>query len=945
MRRRVPLKRHIVIWLIIAFIISDLCLAPPQHYFVAEAFSMPPFKVRIELFFKDVPDLKDRVSWLASRGYRSFNVVNKNGSDDLLKWKKAIQQPQQQEQESGGEKINDDKEKKKKVDVCLHYSLKYQKVRRGTLQQNLDRLQDFLQNVDGDGESTELLLVSGSTCTKEWNTLNVLQQELESTKNRKFAVAYNPFFPDSSDRAVERRRLQAKIDSGRVSKIYLQFGTDLIRAKECLHDLRQSAGCRDISTCASIFLPTKQLIAQQKFRPWKGVFLSDEFLESPDRARAIVVELMRLYHANNVELLIEAPGVRKEADLELLESLLEEASSGGGEWPGDSTGTNTKEKGTEKDGTNRKEDNNKPGSSRSNKRRKVNSAKESSGSSIVTSASKMTPTELSRPAVVLFGSHDLRLYDNEALTRACCHASVLPVFLWEHPQTKYGVQGAAQAVLKDALRNLAKSLATHSLPLLCRNTNDSVAELCQIVEETGVSVVYHNREFTTESRARDEHRQTGLKRMNVRVVSCQSFLLYNIEQLDLTKGFHGGHWGTLMPFLKACKKQFGEPPRSESTTEAFARLNKSLAPSAIPAGVLVEDLNMAIMPTNTPWDKPIRERFLMNTQAAQLRLKDFFESGFLRYSSERSRADKDLATSQLSVHLRFGTLSPLELFWKTEHSDLDFDKKKVFCRRLFWRDLAYYQLLCFPEMTTKSIRSHYENTEWSQGDEERRRFRAWKKGMTGYPIVDAGMRELYQTGWMTQSVRMVVASFLCEYLRVSWTKGADWFHFTLADADVAINSMMWQNAGRSGIDQWNFVLSPETASQDPSSSYCRKWIPELAKLPKQYIHRPWQAPEDVLRAAGVVLGDTYPNRIVEDLKGERAQSVESVLQMRRAAQGRNTDNGYDIITLPTGENTVVFTKKEYRIDRSGHVMRKESVSSGKKKSQRTSRRRRLGRVP
>jgi len=542
---------------------------------------------------------------------------------------------------------------------------------------------------------------------------------------------------------------------------------------------------------------------------------------------------------------------------------------------------------------------------------------------------------------VLFGTHDLRLYDNSALQQACCHKSVLPVFLWEK-QPVNGVRGAAQVVLKEALNNLADSLATHNLPLICRNADNSVQDLCEIVRETGAGAVYHNRELTTDSREMDERRRSALGNMGVSLVSCQSFLLYDIEKLDLTKGFHGGHWGTLMPFLKACKKQFGEPPRSESSADAFARLNHASAPSNIPSGIPVDDLDMAVVPPNTPWDEPIRERFPMTTKAARDRLNKFFDSGFERYSSERSRADKDLATSQLSVHLRFGTLSPLELYWRTEDSRLSFDQKKVLYRRLFWRDLAYYQLYCFPDMPHKSIREHYDQTEWVTGEEEKRRLRAWKQGLTGYPIVDAGMRELYHTGWMTQSVRMVVASFLCEYLRINWTKGAEWFHYTLADADVAINNMMWQNAGRSGTDQWNFVLSPETASQDPTTSYCRKWVPELSDLPKQYIHRPWQTPENELRAAGVVLGETYPHRIVDDLKAERSLSVDIVLQMRRNHQDQNTDTGYDLITLPNGERTVVFTKKEYRIDRSGNVMLGQASAKTKttKKQQQSGKRRR-----
>ena len=175
-------------------------------------------------------------------------------------------------------------------------------------------------------------------------------------------------------------------------------------------------------------------------------------------------------------------------------------------------------------------------------------------------------------------------------------------------------------------------------------------------------------------------------------------------------------------------------------------------------------------------------------------------------------------------------------------------------------------------------------------------------------------------------VRMVCASFLVEYLRVSWVDGAEWFADTLCDADPAINAMMWQNAGRSGIDQWNFVMSPENASQDPSGKYTRRYVPELANLPNKHLHRPWLAPKDILTRAGVRLGASgYPHRIVDDIARERRLSVESVLEMRRSNQPYNDAKGYDTITVPatpTREAFIsrVFTKEEYRIDRSGDVL-------------------------
>jgi len=178
---------------------------------------------------------------------------------------------------------------------------------------------------------------------------------------------------------------------------------------------------------------------------------------------------------------------------------------------------------------------------------------------------------------------------------------------------------------------------------------------------------------------------------------------------------------------------------------------------------------------------------------------------------------------------------------------------------------------------------------------------------------------------------MVVASFLTEYLRVNWVKGCEWFHYTLIDADSAINSMMWQNAGRSGIDQWNFVMSPVAASQDASGSYTKKWVPELSKLNKPLLHKPWDAPEAVLHNAGIVLGETYPERIITDLEAERRNSDANVLNMRRKSQEHNNNRGYDLVSIG-GKQTVVFTKKHFRIDRSGNVIKpSKSKREGKKR--------------
>jgi deoxyribodipyrimidine photolyase len=828
-------------------------------------------KFRIELFFKTATELKDRIRFLSGRGITAYNVVNKNDKDTLMDWYSIIQKEQSN------------------AHVCLHYSLKYNKVKRGSVEEHFNRLRTFLKESPA---NAEILLVSGSTCTTSWNSLVALEKLKSHSIDRRVAVAFNPYFPSETERQVEYDRLEKKLATGLVSKVYLQFGTDLELLQKALNKLKEY----NIPVASSIFLPTKQLIAQQKFRPWKGVFLSETFLQGPDHARPIVVEIIRICNQYNVELAVEAPGIRRDGGLDLFFSMIKEAEAGR-TWETEvSDSTPDVQETTRND----------------------------LGNDYLASVESMKATgetlSFDKSAVLLFGTHDLRLADNEAVSLACRHKYVVPVFLWNKSTPKWGVKGCSEVILKDALRNLSKELEQYQIPLVTVVTKDPTETLISIVKDASSRTVYWNSDYTPSSREEEKERRTQLAKMGVQFITCQSSLLFDVEKLNLSTGFHGGHWGTLMPFLKTCKKQLGEPRRSLSWAAIEKGLTQAAGLTVLPKGCTVDNLELAVMPPKTKWDKPILARFQMNRQVALARLDNFIQTGLPRYESERSRADKDMATSQLSVHLRFGILSPHEFYWRTEDCKLGYEDKKTFSRRIIWRDLAYFQMVCFPDMSDRSIRKHYDKTEWVQGEEAERRLDAWKRGQTGYPIVDAGMRELYATGWMAQSVRMVVASFLVEYLRLDWRHGLEWFHYTLADADQAINSMMWQNAGRSGIDQWNFVLSPETASQDVSGSYTRKWVPELSKLSLPYLHRPWQAFEGDLRVAGVVLGETYPHRIVSDLKEERQKSVASVLKMRHEAQEFNDDKGYDLIELPTGERTVVFTKKEYRIDRHGHVI-------------------------
>jgi deoxyribodipyrimidine photo-lyase len=717
--------------------------------------SMPKSKhnVRIELFFKDEQELRQRLRFLSSKGVKSFNLVNKTTRDTLQEWVDAIR-----------DEIPDSS-------VCVHYSAKYNKSRKKDGAISL--FQCFMEDMDRKEGDNDVLLITGSGEKGSFNSLSGLQR-IQSPYSTPIAVAFNPFFPTSKDVETEKDRLLGKLATQQVKKVYLQFGTDLQRLRESLGWLAKLRSDHDFDICGSIFLPSKRLISQQKFRPWNGVFLNEPFLESEEGARGVVLEMMRLYESYNCEILFEAPGVRNEKDMAIVESLLADRDAGTSPHMQTSNEEEPREWGNnEQEGV---------------KKRRIER---------LAPSPLVQPGALQKPAIVLFGSFDVRIHDNEAFQLASFHASVIPVFIWcKKDQRKWGVRGASEVVLKDALRYLDSTLSASGLKLVCRSTDNFSHELSRLCEESETGTVYWNREHTPESRIREDRSKTALESIGVQAIECQSSLLYDPSMLSLSGGFQGGHWGTLMPFLKGCRKQLGEPRRPIQRHETFALLQKVQGPKSWSESTPIDCLDMAVVKGGDKWDDPIQKRFPMSEDDALKSMNDFFARGFRQYEEGRSRADADYSTSKLSAHLRIGTMSPNELYYKVEDSDLEYEERKTFSRRLFWRDLAYFQLLNFPKMRETSIRTHYDQTEWVTGEEEKRRFEAWKWGKTGYPLVDAGMRELYATGWMTQSVRMVVASFLTEYLRVNWTKGCEWFHYTLVDADSAINAMMWQNAGR-----------------------------------------------------------------------------------------------------------------------------------------------------
>ncbi len=286
-------------------------------------------------------------------------------------------------------------------------------------------------------------------------------------------------------------------------------------------------------------------------------------------------------------------------------------------------------------------------------------------------------------------------------------------------------------------------------------------------------------------------------------------------------------------------------------------------------------IDWRLEPNKPDWAGGLRELWTPGEAAAQHHLADFLESGVAGYSSDRDRPDRE-ATSRLSPHLRFGEISPRQVWYAArfaaaEHPRLDSDIGK-FLSEVGWREFCRHLLFDVPDLATRNLQSSFDAFPWQR---DPRALLAWQRGQTGYPLIDAGMRELWHTGTMHNRVRMVVASFLVKHLLIDWREGEKWFWDTLVDADAGSNPANWQWVAGSGADAAPYfrVFNPILQGEkfDPDGVYVRRWVPELKDMPSKFIHQPWNASPLEFTRAGVVLGETYPMPIVEHKVGrERA---------------------------------------------------------------------------
>ncbi len=456
---------------------------------------------------------------------------------------------------------------------------------------------------------------------------------------------------------------------------------------------------------------------------------------------------------------------------------------------------------------------------------------------------------------IVWFRNDLRLDDNCALIRAAANGSVIPVYIIDDETPgAWSMGGASRWWLHMSLTALAADLGTLGSRLVLRRGR-SADVLAKLAVDCKATAVHASRAYQPWAGALESQIKTDLAAVGVTFRRFAGTLLFEPEAVR-TKD--GGPFKVYTPFWRSATDGPDLPP-PQPAPQALQ------SPARWPKSDTLK--SWGLLPQKPDWAGGLRDAWTPGAAGAQARLATFLASGLKGYAENRNRPDLP-ATSRLSPHLAFGEISPLRAWHAARdhaHDATVMAKDcEVFCKELAWREFSYHLLFHWPTLPSDPFRADFARFPWAPSDAD---LRAWQRGMTGYPIVDAGMRELWHTGYMHNRVRMVVGSFLVKHLLIPWQAGEAWFWDTLVDADLASNSASWQWIAGCGADAapyfriFNPIKQGETF--DAHGTYVRRWVPELGLLPNDVIHQPWEAPELVLRAAGVQLGKTYPTRIVD----------------------------------------------------------------------------------
>ncbi len=446
--------------------------------------------------------------------------------------------------------------------------------------------------------------------------------------------------------------------------------------------------------------------------------------------------------------------------------------------------------------------------------------------------------------------NDLRLVDHPAVAAAAASSPV--VFLYvldEETPGAWRLGGASRWWLHRSLESLAAKV-----PLVLRR-GPAERIVADVLRETGAASLYFTRGYEPWAAALERRVKEACEAAGA---SCHRFGGYLLHEPEAIRSGTGEPYKVYTPFSKACFAA-GEPGKLRPAPKL-----------AVWRGEVRSDglADWALLPSEPNWARTFEAEWTPGEEGAAARLDAFIRNRLEDYAVGRDFPDRD-ATSKLSPHLHFGEISPARCWHAVRAAQamaggkLDRAAEK-FLKELLWREFSCHLLHHWPNLPEQPFRPEFADFPWSS---DAKALAAWQKGETGYPIVDAGMRELWANGIMHNRVRMIVASFLIKDLLIHWREGEKWFWDTLVDAGLASNAANWQWVAGCGADAapyfriFNPVLQGEKF--DGTGAYVRKWVPELAKLPGEYIHRPWEAPADVMRKAGIALGRDYPHPLVD----------------------------------------------------------------------------------
>jgi deoxyribodipyrimidine photo-lyase len=450
---------------------------------------------------------------------------------------------------------------------------------------------------------------------------------------------------------------------------------------------------------------------------------------------------------------------------------------------------------------------------------------------------------MSTSPLLFWFRQDLRMADHAGLSAALATGQpVIPVYILDETLGLRPLGGASRWWLHHSLAALSQTL-----PLVLRRgaVEDVLAAL---IKETGATGVYWSRCYEPDVIARDKHLKEKLRKDGLKAESFNSALLFEPWTIQNKSG---GPFQVFTPFWKHCVSLNAVGPCLPAPTKP----NWAKAKSDRLA-------DWQLLPTQPNWATGFTS--WQPGEAGALAQLDSFLAGPITGYKEDRNLPAGRTTSRLSPHLHFGEISPRQVWHATTFNNAPENDRNHFLSEIGWREFAHHLLYHYPSLPHEPLNKKFAAFPWADAPEW---LVAWQRGQTGYPIVDAGLRELWQTGWMHNRVRMIVASFLVKDLRIPWQQGEAWFWDTLLDADLANNVASWQWVAGCGADAapyfriFNPILQGEKF--DPSGAYVRRYVPEIAELPDKWLHKPFDAPVDVLQQAGIKLGTTYPQPLVD----------------------------------------------------------------------------------